>query len=284
MQSEQIDQLAGALAAFQAEITNPARDREVDQGKFTFSYTTWDAVTAHVREILAKHGLSYTQGGVLAEGKLYFATKLLHTSGQWSTTLLDLPSFQTMQALGSALTYEKRYGLTAALGIASEDDDDGQGADEKTPRAKGIKILQLAMNKLMGEIKSSTSEEEINELVDDSDEYIKGSQYALPEFYNNYLTVKDRRLAVIKDAIARGIPAEEIPDTIDPHSHSNPRQPKWALDFRAGIKGAVDTKDLDEVIAHYKKNLDASPEVTQDHFKDLIAKKRAMLAQAPSDA
>jgi hypothetical protein len=52
-------------------------------------------------------------------------TRLLHGSGQWIQDggVPLIPSKQDMQGLGSALTYSRRYGLMAMVGIAPEDDD-----------------------------------------------------------------------------------------------------------------------------------------------------------------
>ena len=51
----------------------------------------------------------------------------MHTSGEWiETDPLGLKAEkQTAQGTGSAVTYGRRYSLSAALGISSEDDDDG---------------------------------------------------------------------------------------------------------------------------------------------------------------
>jgi hypothetical protein len=52
----------------------------------------------------------------------------MHTSGQWLETTATLPAGKTdAQALGSALSYLRRYMLAAVVGIAT-DDDDGQAA------------------------------------------------------------------------------------------------------------------------------------------------------------
>ena len=54
----------------------------------------------------------------------WLVTTLLHTSGQWMRSeLLVTPKDETSQAMGSALTYARRYALCAMVGVAQVDDD-----------------------------------------------------------------------------------------------------------------------------------------------------------------
>ena len=63
-------------------------------------------------------------------------TTLLHASGEWiSCGILALPVNKVdCQGFGSALTYARRYSLSAAVGIAAEADDDGNAATMAKPR------------------------------------------------------------------------------------------------------------------------------------------------------
>ena len=61
--SDTIGQITEALAAFQATITNPPRNRTVNvPGKYSFDYATFDAILALVRPALAAQGLAFVQG------------------------------------------------------------------------------------------------------------------------------------------------------------------------------------------------------------------------------
>lgn len=124
--------LAAALAAAQAEIRNPTKNRTVtvrsDKGNYTFSYATLDGIMDAVRGPLAKHGLAILH--TLGERRV--ATILLHRSGQ--SISISIPytvggARDQNQALGSAITYARRYGVICLLGVAAEDDDDGNAAD-----------------------------------------------------------------------------------------------------------------------------------------------------------
>lgn len=133
--SEAINELAGALAKAQAVFTNPARNREVmvrsDKGSYTFAYATFDAILDVVRKPLTDNNLSYTQTVEFGDdGKPRVVTTLMHSSGQWiGSTLPLMVDRPGNQAFGSALTYAKRYALTALLGVAADEDDDANGAD-----------------------------------------------------------------------------------------------------------------------------------------------------------
>jgi len=146
LHSEQIDKIAGALAKAQSAFINPPRNRTVtvktqSSGSYEFSYATFDAIIECVRKPLAENELSYTQTVEIADdGKPRVVTTLMHSSGQWiGSTLPLMVDRPGNQAFGSALTYGKRYALTALLGIAADEDDDansadGNGIERKTDR------------------------------------------------------------------------------------------------------------------------------------------------------
>ena len=132
--SEQINELATALAKAQAEIKNPQRNREVKVqirtgGSYTFKYATLDAILDCVRVPLTKNGLWFTQTVETIETRLSLVTTLLHSSGQWTRSTMPLNGTGTNQELGSELTYKRRYSITGLLGIAADEDDDGNHAD-----------------------------------------------------------------------------------------------------------------------------------------------------------
>ena len=144
-----IDKIAAALAKAQSCLSNPERNREVtviskkNPGvRYTFKYATLDRIIDHVRKPLTDNGLWFTQTLETADGGKYkLVTTLLHESGQFirsETPLLVEES--SNQAFGSALTYMRRYALTAMLGIAADEDDDTNRADGNT--IKGAKNVE----------------------------------------------------------------------------------------------------------------------------------------------
>ena len=129
--SENIENLAAALSEFQGEVKNPPKTG-FNPG-YKSHYVTLDAMVDTAKPILQKHGLSYIQscGG---NGELIeVTTMLMHKSGQWieSDPLALKADKATAQGAGSAITYARRYALAAVLGLASDEDDDGNGAEPK---------------------------------------------------------------------------------------------------------------------------------------------------------
>ena len=133
--SEQIGELAAALAIAQGAIQPVERNREVKVklkagGEYGFSYATMDAIVDAIREPLSTNGISWVQGVDGSTNGTIVETLIMHKSGQWFSTVTPVRiDGSGAQAVGSGITYAKRYGLTAALGIVTEDDDDGNEAD-----------------------------------------------------------------------------------------------------------------------------------------------------------
>lgn len=133
--SEQIDQLAAALATAQGQFANPARNREVDiktqsGSSYKFRYATLDAIMDAVRKPMADNGLSLTHTLSNGDGKYRLVTTLMHKSGQWLESEQPIMTEKPgNQAFGSALTYGRRYAVTALLGICADEDDDANSAD-----------------------------------------------------------------------------------------------------------------------------------------------------------
>ena len=126
----ELSELATALAAAQAEMTNPRFDK-VNPG-FRSKYASLAAVRDAVIPILARHGIAVVQNLTTTEGGICCTTMLLHKSGQSLVSSLPMPaSKQDAQGLGSAATYARRYGLMAMVGVVGDEDDDGNAAVAK---------------------------------------------------------------------------------------------------------------------------------------------------------
>jgi len=117
-------QYASALVAAIGELSNVAKTAA--NPYFKSKYAPLDAIIDATRPILLKHGLAISQTPLFLEGTAGVQTTIIHSSGYSTTTTLLLPlKDQSPQGVGGAITYARRYALAAVLGIASEDDDDG---------------------------------------------------------------------------------------------------------------------------------------------------------------
>lgn len=131
--------LAAALAAFQAEIKNPPKNRKADTGKYNYMYADIGDVLETVLPVLSRHGLSITQPTKIVENTIVLVTRLCHVSGEFIESEYPVSSLNgNHQAMGAAMTYARRYALTSLIGVAAVDDTDGAGAAEvgEGPRVK----------------------------------------------------------------------------------------------------------------------------------------------------
>ena len=134
--SESIANLAQALALFQGEVVNPKNT--ANNPFFKSTYSPLNEVINTVKPILSKYGLSVLQSPSGDGEHIIVTTLLMHSSGEWieGEPLVLKADKITAQGAGSAISYGRRYSLSAILGISSEDDDDANhasGNNEKTP-------------------------------------------------------------------------------------------------------------------------------------------------------
>ena len=122
MQSENINELAAAIAKAQGEIINPLKDS--DNTYFKSKYADLSAVLEVCRGPLSKNGLAVIQFPDIVAEKPVLTIIITHSSGQWIKTSAILPLHKPgAQEVGSCITYFRRYSLAAILGIYQEDDD-----------------------------------------------------------------------------------------------------------------------------------------------------------------
>ena len=123
--SENINELAKALAAAQGALESVKRDKKNDH--FNFKYADLAACLEVCREPLSKNGLAVIQIPShydSATKKINVATMLCHSSGQYIKGELEIiVTKPDAQGIGSAITYARRYSLCAMVGIAQDDDD-----------------------------------------------------------------------------------------------------------------------------------------------------------------
>ena len=155
MQSASIDQLVGAKARADVLLRN------VHKGSanpfFKSDYADLDAITRIVRPIYGEHGMAFVQAPWLLDGRHVLITTLAHESGQWIRSVMPIDAMPdkngviTPQATGSAITYAKRYALSAMANLAQTDEDDDAEAamgrppvgQDPPPGAKPFNIAEV---------------------------------------------------------------------------------------------------------------------------------------------
>ena len=134
--------LIQALASAQAEMKNAPFDKENPHFKSKFASLTSIRNTA--LPVLTKHGIAVTQPGVqLDSGTWVIRTILSKGEERMEGDTPIIADKGNAQAFGSAMTYAKRYGLSAMVCIASDEDDDGNEATKSPPNHEYISIDQV---------------------------------------------------------------------------------------------------------------------------------------------
>jgi hypothetical protein len=126
--SEAIDAICAALAVAQGEMKPAVKD--ATNPHFKSKYADLASVFEAIRVPFAKAGLSVLQEVGNADGGVTVITRVVHKTGQWMEfgPLYVPAGKQDAQGLGSAATYARRYSLASALGVCSDEDDDGNAA------------------------------------------------------------------------------------------------------------------------------------------------------------
>lgn len=142
--SQSIDKLATALAKAQGQMLNADKDAKGTYGKYATLAATWDAI----RKPLSDNEIAVYQRIMPIAGNPTLCTMLIHSSGEFMDDCeLELRfdnsnRMTAMQAMGSAVTYARRYCLQAVTGVAPADDDDGVAAG--SPKVEPKKVQKPA--------------------------------------------------------------------------------------------------------------------------------------------
>lgn len=154
-QSESLDALSKALAAAQGEMKNAVLNRV--NPHFKNRYADLAAIRDAVIPALSKHGVAVTQFTDFRDGTSVLVTRLMHESGQWIEGAYPLTQQTNPQAMGSQLTYARRYNLSAIAGISADEDDDAEiaTANKNEPTsaitADQVRTLRAAINEVEAE-------------------------------------------------------------------------------------------------------------------------------------
>lgn len=149
-QSATLGKLFEALAKAQAQMSGAKKGAENPffKSKYADLHQVWEAV----REPLSSNGLAVIQTTGEVDDKLFVFTIIGHSSGEWMRSETPVKLMKPdPQAMGSAITYARRYALAAICGIAQMDDDAEsamQRADHK-PTAENVKVPQKVIKEFV---------------------------------------------------------------------------------------------------------------------------------------
>ncbi len=177
--SDSNTKIAQALAKSWGELENPKHNASVSVktksgGQYTFDYTDLGGILDEAKRVYKENGISILQNASTKEvnGNLMISveTMLLHSSGEWvKSEPLKMPSSTSMQDMGGQITYMKRYSLSALLGIATEKDDDANGASgneyQMTKKKASDKQLNFVNKLLKEKVSEKYNEQQLYQLL-----------------------------------------------------------------------------------------------------------------------
>lgn len=165
--------LASALVAFQAEVTDVSKastatiqPRDHNKPAFSYPYADLATVLAHVRPILAKHGLAVMQDVRTAGDDVRVLTIVLHECGEAKEFgPLGLPTGDDNKQTGGSITSARRFAIMGALGITSVGEDHG---DENGARraSSGSHATAKQLAKIAAEVdRGKVTDEELAKVL-----------------------------------------------------------------------------------------------------------------------
>jgi len=138
--SQELDAFAEAFAKAQGELTNPPKNKV--NPHFNSRYVDLSDGLDVIRKTFSKNGLAVIQGTTFENEVTILTTRILHKSGQWMEWTYPVSGLDTHQKMGSAMTYARRYALFSIVGVAGEDDDDGNAASAPTAPKPAKKMAE----------------------------------------------------------------------------------------------------------------------------------------------
>jgi len=193
-----------AMAAFKEENLQIPKNKKVSydstKGKVEYKHATLDRETDMVNPLLSKHGLSANWKLKQENGKVRVICVLRHRQGHSEETPLEASpdtsgAKNDIQAIGSTITYMRRYTFECAVGLATRDDADGitfgdvEDAISDMMSAVNLDELQNRFNKHYKRAHASKNQQAMAICIE----------------------TKNRR----KDELTKGIPASQIPPADD---------------------------------------------------------------------
>lgn len=119
------------------EVPNFSTDETANAGSRTYKYLNLATLLKNIKPIFEKHGIAFSQKVTFnntGDGRQTLGTvETIIFDENEQQTVCEYPVFITgdPQQVGSAITYARRYSLTAILGIFPDKDDDGDYAKQK---------------------------------------------------------------------------------------------------------------------------------------------------------
>jgi len=147
--------LVQALVKAQSEMGHAVFDQVNPQFKSRFA--SLKSVIDAAKPALNANGIAFIQRSIPMENGISVETVLYGYGEEIATGPVPVPAQKiTAQGYGSAMTYAKRYSLAMAVGIAADEDDDGEAAEVEKPQAAPKKTKPKPVKEAAGDEDYST--------------------------------------------------------------------------------------------------------------------------------
>lgn len=251
--SESIGKIAKALAKVQSGLQTVQKDGSAKiyshKGNYEYEYLTFGSIWDCCRQLLAENNLAVCQPTEVTDGReVIVETILMHESGEWISGKISLPITQnTPQAVGSAITYGRRYSFAGIIGIVADEDDDGQNA-AKPPVNKTNKTPPSNVTQMPETNKKVTEYPKEVEQICQELKYSSESKETCLKRFDSFKTENEKYNALVKmrEKLAEYNkrypveteiePTESAPKTLREYVQEQDAQPKLAPRELAAIQ------------------------------------------------
>ena len=202
-----------AFAKAQAEMKDAAFNKV--NPHFKSKYADLSSVRAATLPALNKHGLTLSQAiqGCGEEYHLYTVIKFKGVIVIDSQYPLPNPRDEKPHIVGSALTYARRYSWAALCGIASDEDDDGNAAQDAPKKEEPAwKEASRRLNTAIGEAKSDEALAKLWKGAENDLKAIGAASERTLKALNDAFNEKAKSFELPEDGVEDIHPEEEIPE------------------------------------------------------------------------
>ena len=163
----ELNEIASALSKAQKELVNGVIKNSKNP-HFGSDYADLKAVLEVALGVLPKYDLSVSQGSEWRDGVFLVTCKIMHKSGQYLKSEIMMPIKDrqdkvTPHSVGQAMTYGRRYLLSAMLGLGQKDDDGNEMSlgKKKAKAKKSMTAPRLNVEKISDDFFDLDHEEQI---------------------------------------------------------------------------------------------------------------------------
>ena len=127
------------------DVDNPKKDKTADVKKYKYNYADLAQVLGIVKNACIAHDLTVRQSTRIVDGCTYLCTAITDGEEERELAFSKLPESTDAQALGSWITYMRRYQLLIAFGLAPEDDDGQRAKTIHSAQSDPLQAAQLEL-------------------------------------------------------------------------------------------------------------------------------------------